>query len=376
MEELSRVAPGFDTHQLLTMDVLLGRASTLPRQQIASIFNQAAIRVRQLPGVESAATAFPIPFSDKALEPAWNLTFLAIKGRPPRPGEPLLVHTISAGTDYFRTLRIPLIEGRTFTAADNDKSQRVAVIDQEVARCYWLGQDPVGSQIKLAVQDFNDVTAPSPPKALTIVGVVGAVKAGGLDADFGGYIYQPESQQPIAGTTFVVRSHVAPLSLAHSIESVIHEVTPDSPVSRVRTMDGMVQASQATRRLSLRLLGAFSAAALLLAALGLYGVISYVVGQSTNEIGVRVALGAQRKDIMRLILGQEMWLALWGIAVGIAAALVLTQLMASLLYGVSAMDPFTFAGVSTLLILVALLACYIPARRAMKVDPMVALRHE
>jgi putative ABC transport system permease protein len=370
MMELFRVAPGFDTHQLLTEAVVLAHIDTPPPQQCSATVDQAVASIQQLPGVDSAAAVFPVPFADQV-----TFTFLAIKDRPPQPGESRIAHFAFASTDYFRTLHIPPIEGRMFTAADTVNSLPVAVIDQELAKRYWPGQDPIGRQIRLAVQDFSDLSQNYP--AQTIVGVVGTIRAGGLDADLGGYVYSPASQQGnCSSMTFVVRSRVPPLSLAHSVESAIHEVTPDSPVFRVQTMDQMVQASQATRRLSLRLLGAFSLGALLLAALGLYGVISYVVSQSTNEIGVRVALGAQRAQIMKLVLGQGMRLALWGIAVGIAAALALTRLMASLLFGVTATDPSTFAGVGILLAAVTLLACYIPARRAMRVDPIVALRYE
>ena len=206
--------------------------------------------------------------------------------------------------------------------------------------------------------------------------MVGTVKASGLDTDLGGQVYQPYEQHLENEMTFIVRSQVAPLSLGHSVESAIHQVMPDSPVFNVQTTDELIGASQATRRLSLRLLSGFSVGALFLAALGLYGVISYIVSQSTNEIGVRMALGAQRSSIMRLVLRQGMRLALWGIAVGVVAALALTWLMSSLLYGITATDPFTFAVVAILQTVVTLLACYVPARRAMNLDPMVALHYE
>lgn len=366
---LFRVDPGFDTHQLLTEAVVLAHSNTLAPQQRSVTVDQALARIQQLPGVDSAAAVFPAPFADQI-----TFTFFAIKDRPPQRGESRIAHFAFTSRDYFGTLRIPLIEGRMFTAADTMDSLPVAVIDRELAKRYWPNQDPVGRQIRLAVQDFGDLSQKFP--AQTIVGVVGTIKAGGLDADLGGYVYSPASQRGNGSMTFVVRSRVPPLSLAHSVESAIHEVTPDSPVFRVQTMDEMVQASQATRRLSLRLLGAFSLGALSLAALGLYGVISYVVSQRTNEIGVRMALGAQQPQIMKLVLGQGMRLALWGIVGGIAAALALTWLMASLLFGVTPTDPSTFAGVAILLAIVTMLASYIPAHRAMRVDPMVALRYE
>lgn len=206
--------------------------------------------------------------------------------------------------------------------------------------------------------------------------MVGTVKAAGLGTDLAGQVYQPYKQHLENEMTFIVRSQVASLSLPRSVESAIHKVMPDSPVFNVQTIEETIEASQTTRRLSLRLLGGFSIGALLLAALGLYGVISYIVSQRSNEIGVRIALGAQRATIMELVLGQGMRLALWGIAAGVAAALALTWLMSSLLYGVTATDPLTFAVVGILLAAVTLLACYVPARRAMNVDPMVALRYE
>ena len=367
MLELFKVAPGFDTHQLLTETVVLDHFNTLSLQQSTSRLDQVVRRIEQLPGVGSVAAGFPAPFTVYD-----NHTFLAIKGRPPQPEQSITVPYTPVSTSYFSTLRIPLIEGRTFTAADRPKSLPVAIVDQELATRYWPSEDPVGRQIKLHTLDFGDPSQ----TPLTIVGVVGTVKASGLDTDLGGQVYQPYEQHLENEMTFIVRSQVAPLSLARSVKSAIHQVMPDSPVFNVQSTDEVIEASQATRRLSLRLLSGFSVGALFLAALGLYGVISYIVSQSTHEIGVRMALGAQRSSIVRLILGQGMRLALWGIAAGVVAALALTWLMTSLLYSTSATDPFTYAGVAILLTVVTLLACYIPARRAMNVDPMVALHYE
>jgi predicted permease len=277
--------------------------------------------------------------------------------------------------DYFRAMTIPLKRGRLLTAQDNEHSSPVVVIDESFAEKYFPHQDPVGKHINLKAVD----------RPLEIIGVVGHVKQWGLDKDdtesLHAQLYSPfmqmsdgEVQHTAGGVDVIVRSKGTPGSALDSIRRAV--TTGEQFTYDDRTFDEIIAKSLATQRFSMILLGVFAALALVLASIGIYGVISYVVGQRTQEIGIRLALGAQRLHILRLILGRGGVLALSGVGLGLAAALGLTRLMASLLYGVRATDPLTFAGVAILLTLVALAACYIPARRAAKVDPMVALRYE
>ena len=363
------VAPGFNTRNLLTEHVLLDHAELLKPAQAAAIFDQVVGRVRQLPGVEAAAAVSFAPFSVRALQPNWYEMEFAVQGQL-RSAHLNIAHAAVVTPAYFHSMAIPLVAGRTFTAADTAGTLPVAVIDQTVARRFWPSSSPLGRQIKLAVADFADSSRP----ALTIVGVVGSIKSGGLDADTDGLVYGPAAQQGAREMTIVARTSVPPLTLAHSVAAAIHQAAPGSPISDTQTMEAMVQASQATRRLSLRLLGPIALAALLLAGLGLYGLISYLVRRSTSEIGVRMALGAQRADIVRTVLGAGMRLALIGILAGTVVALASTRFMASLLFEIKPADPMTFAGVAILLAAVAALACYLPARRGARTDPMAALR--
>jgi putative ABC transport system permease protein len=270
---------------------------------------------------------------------------------------------------------IPLVRGRFFTSQDTESSPRVAVVDEDFARKFFPGEDPVG---KAFVDDYVGTA--------TIVGVVGHVKQWGLDDKLAMHaeFYLPFRQIPdkymsraSRSTTLVVRTTVAPLSLTDSIRHEIQRMNSEQVMFSPKSMDDIVyNQSMLAQRFSMTLLGAFAMVALLLASVGIYGVVSYIVVQRTHEIGIRVALGAQRSDVMRGVLGAGARMALIGVGIGIAAALALTRLMAKLLYGVSATDPATFLSVAILLILVALAACYIPARRAIRVDPIVALRHE
>jgi predicted permease len=270
---------------------------------------------------------------------------------------------------------IPLVRGRFFTADDTESSPRVAVIDQEFARKYFPGEDPIG---KVFIDDY---VGPA-----TVVGVVGHVKQWGLDDKLAMHaeFYLPFRQIPDKymsranrSTTLVLRTTVAPLSLADNIRHEIQQMNSEEVMFSPASMDDIVyNRSILAQRLSMILLGTFAAVALLLASVGIYGVVSYIVVQRTQEIGIRVALGAQRGDVMRWVLGAGARMALLGVGIGIAVALALTRLMTNLLYGVSATDPATFLGVAFLLTLVAIAACYIPARRAMRMDPMAALRQE
>jgi len=278
--------------------------------------------------------------------------------------------------DYLKVMEIPLKRGRFFTAQDNELSPRVAVIDDDLAEKYFPGEDPIG----------RSILDPFVGGPIEIVGIVGHVKHWGLDDKINVHaqFYIPFTQIPEkymsrAGnsTGVLIRSTgVPPLSLLQPIRSKMAEINSQEVVFEPHAYDEIIASSLTERRFSMVLLGIFAALALVLSSVGIYGVLSYLVGQRTHEIGIRIALGAQRYDVLKLVLGEGTKTALIGVAIGLVAALGLTRLMASVLYGVSATDPLTFVAVAMVLTTVALAACYIPARRAMRVDPMVALRYE
>jgi putative ABC transport system permease protein len=256
-----------------------------------------------------------------------------------------------------------------FNEADTATSTPVVVVNQTLARRLWPGEDPVGKRLK---QGFAEDKTPW----REVMGVVSDVRQNGIDRDPPMQVYIPLQQEPMRSLIVVARTAGDPLAMASMIEERIHSIDKDLPVFNVRTMDQLLDESIAQQQLAMALLGSFALLALMLAAMGIYGVMSYAVTQRTHEIGVRMAMGAQPSDVLRLVVGQGLTLALIGVAVGISAALAMTRLMASMLFGVSSTDPLTFISISLLLIAVAALACYVPARRAARVDPMVALRYE
>jgi len=263
-------------------------------------------------------------------------------------------------------MEIPLIAGRFFSSMDTEKSPPVAIVDEKMAKRFWPKGDAVGKRIRRSDED----------PWVTIAGVVGVVKEYGLDTDTRMVAYYPHSQLP-AGTMFLVaRTTGDPVSLANSVAAEVRAIDPDVPVYDIATMQQRVSDSLARQRFAMTMLGAFAVFAMILAAVGIYGVMSFLVTQGTSDIAIRMALGAKRGSILSLVMQQGMGLALIGIAAGVVGALGLTHLMSGLLFGVSTTDPVTFAGVAGLLTLVTLAACYFPARRAMRVDPMVALRYE
>jgi hypothetical protein len=274
-----------------------------------------------------------------------------------------------AEPDYFRTMEIPLIEGRYFTQADNAQTPKVIIINQTLARQWWPHESPLGKRIK---QGWPQSDTPY----REIVGVVGDLKQDGLDAPQLPEVFLPAAQSPMNSMTVVVRTTTEPMSLAASVQKEIQAVDPEQPVARVQPMTQYMYESLERRRFSALLLAIFGALALLLAAVGIYSVMAYSVAQRTHEFGVRLALGAQPLDVLALVVKNGLRLILAGIAIGLVAAFGLTRLMNSLLFGVSEKDPVTFIGVTALLGAVALAACYVPARRATRVDPMVVLRYE
>jgi putative ABC transport system permease protein len=267
--------------------------------------------------------------------------------------------------DYFKAMGIPLVKGREFTDQDNADSPNVAIINQDLARKYWPASDPLGQRIKLRDKDWE------------IVGIVGDVKLLDLAAQDKPELYLPCAQSGSPPWMFfAIRSRIQTEALIASVRNAVRDVVPDEPLYDVRSMDERVEASTAPRRLNALLLGVFAALALLLSAVGTYGVISYSVAQRTRELGIRMALGAERADVLRMVARDGLTLACAGVILGVVAALGLTQFLASMLFSVRPADPLTFVCVSALLVAVALVSSYIPARRATKVDPMVALRYE
>jgi putative ABC transport system permease protein len=322
-------------------------------------------RVRALPGVRSAGVVSALPIT------GGPSTEFVIAGRPaPRPGDEPGADIRVVDPEYFSTMGIPLLAGRAFTERDNAGAARVMLINETLARTFWphSNENPIGQRITM--KDWG------PPLTGEIVGIVGDVKTNGLDAAVGPMIYWPYYQFGQIFNVLVVRTEDDPLQMVSAVKSGIWSVDKNQPVSRIQTMDQILSDSVARRRLYVVLLGVFAGVALLLAATGIYGVVSYSVSQRTREIGIRVAMGAERVDVVRLVIAQAAKLALAGEVIGILVALALTRLMASLLFGVSAADPLTFASVAIALTAVALAACYVPARRATRVDPMVALRYE
>jgi len=373
--DLWNVNPGFNPQGVLTFAVSLspslGANATTSRNAIREMDE----RLRTIPGVESvSSTGGALPMTGDNEFPFWL-------GSEPKPADQSGMKQslfYLAEPDYLSAMGIPLHRGRFFTHDDNEHSPPVIVIDESFAREYFPNQDPIGKRINVGIIN-------SGPE---IVGVVGHVKQWGLDTDgdarhpIVAQAYIPLMQIPDQfwsgppSAEVVVRTKGSPAALTPAIRAAVEKLNGENVMYETKSLEEIVADSLAARRFSMILLGVFAALALLLSCIGIYGVISYVVGQRTHEIGIRMALGAQRSDVLRLMLGEGMKMALAGIAVGIAASLGLTQLMSKMLFGVGATDPVTFCAVALVLASVALTACYIPARRAMRVDPMVALRYE
>jgi predicted permease len=356
--------PGFKPERLLTLGLTLPSTNYEAQQQQTGFYQQLMQRVERLPGVEAVGAINGLPMIGDR-----GTGGFAIEGRPPaKPNErPHATHRV-VSHDYFRALGIPLQRGRAFTAGDAAGTPGVAIINRTAARVFWPNEDPLGKRI------WPDGFPPG--TWLTIVGVIGDVRHAALSTEPQPDIYWPYLQTPHPRIDLLIRTTADPLSLVDAVRSEIWAIDKELPVSDVKTMDELLSASVAQPRFYALLLTAFAAVALLLATVGLYGVMSYAVNQRTHEIGIRMALGASPRDVLRLIINQGMRLVLIGIGIGLGGALALTRLMKTLLFGVSATDALTFTVVALLLTFVALLACWIPAWRATKVDPMTALRLE
>jgi predicted permease len=361
---LRRVDVGFNPGNLLTMQVSLPLARYDTNHKKSSFFEELVRRVRSSPGVRSVAAAMSLPMGGYPGTPVQDA------GKPPlKLNERLIATFLTVTPGYFRTLEIPMRRGRDFTEQDTDQAQRVAIIDEALARRFWPaypgGQDPIGQ--RLLVGGVN-------PKPAEIVGIVANVHQSLETNAWPDTVYVSFAQNPWPFAMLAVRTHGDPLQFTRTIREQVQGLDRDQPITAVRTMDDLVEAEVGQRRLILNLLGSFAGVAVLLAVIGIYGVIAYSVAQRTHEVGIRRALGAQHGDILRLVVGQGFGLAATGVVLGLGGAFALTRVMKEQLFGVSATDPATFAGIALLFILVALAASYIPARRAARVDPMAALR--
>jgi putative ABC transport system permease protein len=361
---LTEVNPGFHIAHLLTFQITLPDSKYRQDRVRAAFFSQFLGKIRALPGTISTTADVAPPFSGIGAA-----TDVAIVGEPPRPpGQSLGTDVRVIEPDYFSTMDIPLLRGRTFNDHEFAQQSNVVIINKTFADKYFGGRNPLGQRI---IIDMKDKNLPD-----EIIGIVGDVHESSLASAPDPVSYWPYPELPYSVMTVVVRTATPPPSMVPAIRQTLQQIDRDQPMAKIATMDQLVSDSVASSRFTMVLLSAFAGVALVLACVGIYGVMAYSVAQRTHEIGIRLALGAQRRDVLRLVLGQSARLALIGVGIGLAAALMLTRLMTTLLYHVSASDPWTFAAVAILLTFIALLACYIPARRAMSVDPMVALRYE
>jgi len=361
-DKLLRVDLGFKPERLLTLEYRLPRTRYKQPEAQWNFHRQVVERLSGVTGVEQVSLVRGLPFSGNGGSAAIVLPDREL----PQTGHEPQVMFNTAMPNYFETIGIPLIKGRVFGEQDQAKTPAVFIINQTMARRFWPNEDPLGKQIKMA-QDGSTGS---------VIGVVGDAKHYFMDDEATSQMYAAYSQQPGLFATVVIRTSVEPLSLTEPVRQAIWKVDADQPMWKIRTVEFLVGRSVADRKFLMALMGIFAALALILTMIGLYGVISYLVNQRNQEIGIRMALGAQARDILAMVLKQGMTLVLTGVVLGLVAAWLLTRLMAHMLYQVSATDPATFGGIASLLIVVALLACYLPARRATKVDPLVALRDE
>jgi putative ABC transport system permease protein len=364
---------GLDSHNVLTMQVWLPESHYADGTPVANFFQQAIERVAALPGVASASAVNFVPLS------GWRADLdFDIEGRAtPRQGEEFTAQYTVADANYFRTMRIPLEAGREFASTDGDQTRGVAIINESLEHRYWPNENPIGQQMRL---HFDPQQTPWQPAAkdawITIVGIVGDVRDWNAGGKTPPIVYLPYLQAPSHLMCLVIRTTTPPLGLVPSVRDAIWSLDKNQPVAEVKTMEDLLDAAVSQRRLSMFLLSAFAAFATFLAAVGIYGLMSYGVAQRSHEIGIRMALGAERRDIVKLIMSQGVRLTMLGAVIGGGVSFAAMRWIASELYGVRGSDPATLVSVIAFLLIVALIACYVPARRATKVDPMIALRYE
>ena len=365
MFHLLHQSPGFDPQGVVAFSLDLPDARYGKPEQSADFFKELLDRIRTVPGVKNASAAMPLPLSDNALR-----TSFEIEGQPMAKSDQPRTQFRAIGLDYFQTMRIPLVAGREFTVRDDRHAPHVIIINQTLARKFFPNENPIGKHMKPGMSggesDF----------ICEIVGIVGDVKHRNLWQSPDPESYVPYDQKPLGDMDVVVRADGDPMTLLPALRAQVLALDPELPIYQAKRMEEYVAASIAQRRFTSLLCAIFAAAGLLLAIVGLFGVMSYSVVQRTHEIGVRVAVGAEKTDILRLILKEGMAITVIGLGVGLVGTLALSSILKSQLFGVTATDPLTFFGVTFALALVALAACYIPARRATRVDPMVALRYE
>jgi len=358
--ELLKTNPGFETDGVLTMRLDLARKKYDTPEKAARFFGGLESQIGRLPGVEAVGLITELPLSGQL-----NDMPFTVEGRPPVSIDQAFDFDFRrVNRDYFKALQIPLLRGRNFTEQEVEQSSKVLLVSEQLVTTVFPNEDPIGKRLQLVMG----------PDLWEIIGVVGDIRDRSLNAQPFGAMYMPTRQT--GRSNLVVRTQGDPLNLVGPIRREVHAIDPEQPISAIRTMNDWIDTSVAAPRFNTLLLGLFAGVALLLATTGIYGVMSYVVAQRTHEIGVRMALGAGRWNVLNLVLRQGMGLVLVGVVLGLFGAFALTRVMSALLFGVTAKDPFTFAAVAMLLALVAFVACYIPARRATKVDPLVALRYE
>jgi predicted permease len=363
LSRLQNVDTGFHPEGVMSAVVTLPEAGYKEPQKQLTFYRGVIQRLRGLPGVNAAAAAYPLPFGLGSESRPFQ-----IAGRPVRENDPAMLASLRLVTpDFFSTLRIPLKHGRAFTEQDTTQTERVTIIDETLAQQYWPNEDPLGQRI---------VLLRGGPES-TVVGIVGHTKesdlASGADQ---GVLYYSLYQQPIPFATLIVHTEGNPAGLSRAMQAVVNSIDPGQPLSDAKTMEERVSATLAGRKFTIVLLGLFAMTAVFLASLGLYGVINYGVTQRTQEIGIRMVLGAERAQVLSLIVGQGIGIIAIGLLLGWLAAFAIARILPDQLFGVSAFDPVTFAGMGLLLSAVALFASYVPARRAVQLDPMVACRYE
>ena len=365
MRLLQNQKQGFDPAGVLTMGVTLPAFKYQEPHQRAGFYNQVLQRIEALPQIQSAGCIGAIPSSGN-----WISTDFTIEGRPVQDASDKInadFQSVSSG--YLRTMRIPLVSGREFTSQDGENTPPVVIVSENLARRFWPDEDPIGKRIQVR-------PTPTTIRSLSIVGVAGDVKQFMFDPGPRLTLYVPFSQVPRSSMGLVLRTSGDPMSAIASVRAQIQSVDPDQPIYEIKTMEKLIGDHVAGVKISAALMALFGVLALVLSAVGVYSVMAYAVTQRTREIGIRTALGAQPRDVLKLLVGQGMKPALIGVALGMGGSLALGRVMASLRFDISATDPLTLIGIAGLLTGVAMLACSIPARRAMKVDPMIALRHE